>query len=84
MLADRYAPMRAWGGGEMADTADLKSASTQVEWGFESPPPYQSRPEITGDRDKQAKWRDGVADSASGYFDANFDANCNVLRELVC
>lgn len=41
MLADRYAPMRAWGGGEMADTADLKSASTQVEWGFESTPPYQ-------------------------------------------
>ena len=25
----------------MADTADLKSASTKVEWGFESPPPYQ-------------------------------------------
>ena len=30
----------AWGGGGMVDTADLKSASAQAEWGFESPPPY--------------------------------------------
>ena len=41
MLADRYAPMHAWGGGEMADTADLKSAGRKLPWGFESPPPYQ-------------------------------------------
>lgn len=39
------ARQRVWertrGGGGMADTADLKSASAQAEWGFESPSPYQ-------------------------------------------
>src|SRR4029450_7358820 len=56
-----------WAGGEMADTADLKSASPKGEWGFESPPAYQKYSAIP-----EVCWLTGV--SQFSYLTATLTA----------
>jgi hypothetical protein len=48
--ASRVGGAHTWGGGETADTADLKSASGRPECGFESRPPYPHKAACSQER----------------------------------